>query len=208
MILATLFLHAQYEEYDEEDEDDRDIYIESDWSRAANLYNRGDQIFCINLGLTIPLGYAEANTGGFKSQMKVGGFGALGYFYFLDPHWFLGGEVSGMFASTIGKNMYYIVPIGVKGGYQFVLNRFEIPVSMMLGVAPQSYSQQSYFGIFSKLTGGAFYRLNAEWSFGLNTGFWWVPQFTKKTRPMDSYNKNINIHGFFWEISLGARYHF
>ena len=208
MVLATLFLYAQDAEDDDEDEDDRDIYIESDWSRAANLYNGGDQIFCINLGLIIPLFYAEQSTGSYKTQMKLGGFGELAYCYFLDPHWFLGGEVSGMFAATVGKNMYYIVPIGIKGGYQFVLNRFEIPLSLMLGIAPQSYADQSYFGIFTKLTGGAFYRFNSDWSFGINTGMWWVPQWTTKTRPMDSHNKKVNIHGFFWEISLGARYHF
>ena len=211
MLLAALFVHAQYQENEDEDDDEDGggINIESDWSRAANLYNGGDQLFCINLGLVLPLFYADQSQGYFKSQMKLGGFGALAYYYFLDPHWFLGGELGGMFASTVGQNMYYIVPFGIRGGYQFIWNRFEFPLSMMLGCAPQAHADLSYFGLFSKLGAGAFFRFNSDWSFGLNTGFWWVPQWTSKSRP-DAANPNArrNIHGFFWEISLGVRYHF
>ena len=209
MLCTALFIHAQETDTDDDDEDEGEgTYIESDWSRAANLYTRGDQIFCISLGLVKPLFFVEQSEGYFKTQMKLGGMGSLAYNYFIDSHWFLGAELSGMFASTVGENMFYIVPIGARIGYQFILNRFEFPFSFMLGFAPQSYNQVTYFGLFSKIGGGAFFRFNSDWSFGINTSFWWVPEWTKKTREWDRQIKNINIHGFFWEISIGARYHF
>ena len=188
-------------------DDDEIIPIETDWSRTA-LYTRGDQIFCINLGLVLPLFYAEQKDGYMDSQMNLGGMGSLAYNYFLGPHFYLGGELCGMFASTVGENMYYIVPMGFRAGYQFILKRFEFPLSVLIGFAPQSYNQRSYFGFFAKPAAGVFFRYNAEWSFGLNTSFWWVPQWTKKTRELINHDSKVNIHGFFWEISAGVRYHF
>ena len=212
MLVTALVLHAQGAEnegdYEDEykDEYEGGLNIESDWSRALNLYNKGDQVFCINLGFSIPLFYVEQRDGPLRTNMKLGGFGSLAYNYFFDAHWFIGGEVSGMFAGTVGKKMYYAVPMGVRGGYQFILDRFEFPLSVLLGVAPQSHNERSYFGIFAKLGGGAFFRLNSEWSFGLNANFWWVPEWTKILH--EGSSKRINIHGFFLETSLGARYHF
>jgi hypothetical protein len=203
-----LVLHAQDSEGSEDDEYEGGINIESDWSRAANLYNSGDQFIGINLGLVKPLFFIEQEEGYLKTQMRLGGFLSLTYNYFLDPHWYLGAELGGMFTSTVGKNMFYIVPIGFSGGYQLIWNRFEFPFSLLLGFAPQVYSQMTYFGFFSKLAAGIFYRFNSEWSFGLNTSFWWVPQWTKKSRPFKDHSDAINIHGFFWENSLGVRYHF
>ena len=208
MLVSALFLHAQYREGAGDDEDEGGVNIESDWSRAANLYNGGDQLICINLGLVQPLFFSEQEEGYLKTQMHLGGFGSLAYNYFLDSHWYLGAELGGMFASTVGRSMFYIVPIGVRGGYQLILNRFEFPLSLMIGFAPQSYNQRTYFGLFSKFAAGAFYRYNAEWSFGLNTSFWWVPEWSDKNRPFASRTTAINIHGFFLEMSLGVRYHF
>jgi len=194
--------------YAQEDDDEDDIIaIESDWASANfGVYHKGDQTFSINISWVKPLFFVDGQKGYLDSNMGMGGgMGALGYTYFLNAHFFIGGELSGMFSATEGKNMYFIIPIGIRAGYQFVLKRFEFPFSLMIGIAPQTHSQLSYFGFFSKITGSAFFRFNSEWSFGLNTGFWWVPQWTEKTR--NEY-KNISINGFFWELGLGARYHF
>jgi hypothetical protein len=201
---AVFFLPAQEED---DDDDDEQIPIESDWSgNYATMYTRGDQTFSINLGLVKPLFYYDQQEGRLDTNMKLGGMGSLGYNYFLGPHLFLGGELSGMFASTEGENMYFIVPIGFRIGYQFILRRFEFPLSLLVGFAPQSHLDASYFGFFSKAMASVFFRFNSDWSFGLNTSFWWVPQWTDKRRA--NYKGDVNIHGFFLEFSLGARYHF
>ena len=199
---GTALIHAQ-----EDDEDDKDIYIETDWSSAgASRYSKGDQTFSISLGVVKPLFFMDKQEGYLSPKINLGGMGSLAYTYFLDSHFFLGAELNGMFASTIGENMYFIVPMGFSGGYQFLLSRFEFPISLMIGAAPQTHKDLSYFGFFSKVNGSAYFRFNTEWSFGLTTGFWWVPQWTSKTR--EGYDGNVNIHGFFWELKLGARYHF
>jgi len=211
MLLAAFTLTAQDLSNitimsDEEDDDDI-IPLETDWSRQMYSYSRGDQIFSINLGLVIPLFYLESNNGVMKTQMNVGGMGALTYNYFMSSNIYWGLEISGMFASTVGQNMYYIVPMGGRIGYHLQYNRFEFPISLMLGFAPQSHNQRSYFSwLFAKPGAGIFFRVNQEWSFGLNTNFWWVPQWNAKTGELN--DGRINIHGFFMEISAGARYHF
>jgi len=203
ILAGAALIHAQ----EEDDEDDKDIYLETDWSAvSATRYSKGDQTFLICLSLVKPLFYMDEKQGYLSTNMNLGWKGSLGYAYFLDSHFFLGGELSGMFTSTIGENMYFIVPMGFMAGYQFLLGRFEFPLSLMIGAAPQTHQDRSYFGLFSKVSGAAYFRFNNEWSFGLNTGFWWVPQWTNKSRT--GYDGNVNIHGFFWEFSLGARYHF
>jgi len=205
ILAGASLIHAQEE--DNDDEDDKDIYFETDWnSPNYSRYNQGDQTFAICLGMVKPLFFVDKQAGYLSTKMNLGFMGSLSYAYYLDAHFFLGGELSGMFASTVGENMYFIVPIGIFGGYQFVVKRFEFPFSLMIGAAPQTHQDRSYFGFFSKINASAYFRFNTDWSFGISTGFWWVPQWTKKTR--DGYNGNVNIHGFFWELKLAARYHF
>ena len=211
MLAAILFAAAitvvsAQEEEDEDELPPGNVPIESDWSGAGSLYSRGDQTFSINLGLVKPLFFVDQEQGYLDTQMKLGGMGSLAYSYFLSPRFFIGGELNGMFASTAGKSMYFIVPIGFRAGYQFVFRRFEFPLAMMIGFAPQSHKQRSYFGFFAKPSAAAFFRFNANWSFGLNSSLWWAPEWTGKTR--ENHGGAVNIHGFFWELSIGARYHF
>jgi hypothetical protein len=203
-LAATVFFLPAQEEDD--DDDDEQIPITSDWSGPyATMYNRGDQTFSINLGLVKPLFYIDRQEGYKDAQLNLGGMGSLGYNYFLGPHVFLGAELGGMFASSIEKSLYFIVPMGFRIGYQFIYRRFEFPVSQLVGFAPQSYLNTSYFGFFSKTAASAYFRWNSDWSFGVTTSFWWVPQWTGKDRPD---NPSTDIHGFFWEFCIGVRYHF
>ncbi|MDR2211116.1 MAG: hypothetical protein LBO65_06585 [Spirochaetaceae bacterium] len=206
-LVAGLFVLSAQEEGEEEDDEDEYIPIESDWSGVSEtLYSRGDQTFCMGLGLVKPLFYADRQRGYSETNMKLGGLGSLGWNYFLGPHLFIGAELNGMFAATIGENMYFCLPMGFRTGYQFILYRFEFPLSVLAGFAPQTHKERSYFGFFSKAEGSAYFRFNSNWSFGINTSFWWVPQWSGKERV--DYDGNVNIHGFFWAFSLGARYHF
>ena len=196
-LLCGSFLYAQEGE---------EAPIESDWSGyLPSLYSRGDQFITISLGLGIPLFYADSYRGITDSNMTLGGVGVLGYGYFLNSNFFWGIELSGAFFSTTGKNNYFIVPIGAKGGWQFIAGRFEFPLSLLVGFAPQQHLDNSYFGFFSKAAASVFFRYSPEWSFGLNSAFWWVPQWTGKVREGHS---GVNIHGFFLEITAGVRYHF
>jgi hypothetical protein len=165
--------------------------IDSEWpDTSPDVYSRGDKIFGISVGALFSL---------LKNVGPVGGTLSLSYTQFLNSHLFLGGELQGMFTPTEGKNILYIVPMGVRVGYQFVLGRFEIPLAFMIGFAPEKYLEKNYGGLFMKPSASLFWRFNPNWSFGLNTAWWLVPQWPKN---------GPNVLGNFVELSLSARYHF
>jgi hypothetical protein len=104
-----------------------------------------------------------------------------------------------MFAPTKGENVLFIVPMGARVGYQFVLGHFEIPLAFTIGFAPEKYMEKNYGGLFMKPAASLFWRFNPDWSFGLNAGWWLVPQWPENGR---------DVFGHFPEVSLAARYHF
>lgn len=194
LIAAAAALSAQDAEGSE------GLPIESDWGGARpTLYSKGDQTFVISLGTIFPtVFYGES--GSIDSNLETGGTGSLNYNYFINPNVALGGELGGMFAGTLGKNMLYIVPFGFRATYQFLAGRFEFPISLTLGGASQSYLTDDYFGLFLKPAAAAYWRFNPDWSFGLNAAWWWVPQWVEEG--------GKDVHGNFVELTLAARYHF
>ncbi|MDR1073354.1 MAG: hypothetical protein LBL45_06730 [Treponema sp.] len=203
LFFSGITVYAQEEESDEESEEE--IPFDEYEGVTPSLYSSGEQMFSFTLGALFPLFYT--NSDGIApngTNVNVGGGGYLSYNYFLGPRFFVGGEAGGMFAGTIGENMLYIVPFGVRGGYQFAFSiknaRFEIPVSLTVGGVTQKYLETDYFGLFLKPVVAGFFRLNPDWSFGLNVGWLIIPQWTKEPRK--------NMTGHFLEVSLSARFHF
>jgi hypothetical protein len=209
-VCAGLFFFLAPLAAQEDDEDEGggeegggEIPIESDWSGLMpDLYARGDQTLTITLGVLFPTVFTGKGelVGDLHDKIKIGGAGSLAYNYFLNSHLYVGGEVGGMFARTLGKNMIFLVPFGIRVGYQFVLGRFEFPLALMIGGAPQKYLDEGYFGFFMKPSASVFFRFNPDWSFGLNNAWWWVPQWTS--------NSSENVQANFYELTLSARYHF
>jgi hypothetical protein len=175
--------------------------IASEWEQySPSLYNKGDQTFSITLGTIKPLFYLDADGEKLDNKSKLGGAGSLSYSYFFTPHFALGGEFGGMFSGTVGGNMLYIMPFGLRATYQYVAGQFEFPFSVMVGGATQSYLGTDYFGLIVKPGAGAYWRATPDWSFGLNTIWWWVPEWTS--------DRNTTVFGNFLELTLTARYHF
>jgi hypothetical protein len=198
ILLVGLFFPLSAQESEEEDDDDEGILpIESDWSVInADLYSRGDKIFAINAGPIFPLFFTDSS-GLLDNKVYIGGAFNLSYNWFLNAHLFFGGEAGFMFAPTWGKNMLFMVPFGLRAGYQFVVWRFEFPVSLMVGLAPQKKQAEEFFGLVAKAQTAAYWRALPSWSFGL-TGTWWlVPQWADHT-----------VLGNFVELTVSARYHF
>jgi hypothetical protein len=180
------------------DDDDGGVPSEDYTGYIPDLYSRGDQFFSINLGLVFPTLFPEIHNGHNLNIPDYTGF--LSYNFFINAHWYAGAELGGMFATSKGKNMLFIIPIGIRGGYQFVAGRFEFPVGISLGVAPQRYLDHGYPGFYMKGGGSAYFRFNPDWSFGLNAYWWWVPQWFS--------DPAYNVNGNFFEVTLSARYHF
>jgi hypothetical protein len=179
-----------------------EIPIESDWNMyAPELYSRGDQTFLISLGVIAPTIFLnQGDLIAHNISPPVGGTGSLTYNYFLDSHISIGGEVGGMFASTVGQSVLYIIPIGLRLGYQLVFNRFEIPFTLTVGIAPQKYLDYDYLGMFVKAGGAFFYRFHPDWSFGANANWCWLPQWVE--------DSSQNVDGNFIDVTISARYHF
>jgi hypothetical protein len=197
ILLAGLFFPLYAQEGEEDEDDEGDLPIESDWSVITNdLYSRGDKIFAITFGPIIPLFFTD-NSGMIGNRVYVGGTFNLSYNWFVDSHLFIGGEAGFMFAPTWGKNMLFMVPFGLRAGYQFVVWRFEFPLSLMIGAMPQKKQSEEYFGLIAKAQASAYWRAVPSWSFGLTGAWWLVPQWADHT-----------VLGNFAELTISARYHF
>lgn len=193
------FLHGPLSAQEAE-EPEVEVPIDSDWSdMMPSLYARGDQTLNISLGVLFPM-FFVGTTGVLDNKVSLAGTFSLAYTYFLSSHLFVGGEFDLMAAGTLGKNMLYMVPFGFRTGYQAVVGRFEFPVSITVGAAPQKYLEEGYFGFFMKAMASGFFRFNVNWSFGLNTAWWWVPEWTQESAK--------DVQGHFLELTLAARYHF
>ena len=196
--------------YDETipDDNDSDDETDSDFDRyIPDMYAKGDQTITISLGAVFPTVFLN-NSGEVISHNispPVGGVLSLAYSHFLGANFFLGGEVGFISAYTLAENAIFIIPIGLRAGWQFVFHRFEFPLYAAIGIAPQRYLDFGYFGMYLKGAAAAFYRYNPNWSFGLSADWKWLPQWPledgKRTPEKDVYG---NIIG----VTLSARYHF
>jgi hypothetical protein len=191
------------EDEDSGEEGGGGLPIDSDYmGPLPTLYSKGDQIFHIGAGTLFPTVFTDNNGKSYIHNIfAVGGMGFLAYTHFLSPHIFIGGELSGMFIGTLNKNTLFMVPFGILGGYQFILGKFEFPLTLMLGMAAQQYLEKKHFSyLFIKPSASVYWRYNHEWSFGLNAAWWWAPQWTE--------DSSQNRFGNFFEITLAARFHF
>jgi hypothetical protein len=194
LLTPGLCLFAQ-----EEPDEDHD-FPESEWDDIVTApYVLGDKNFIISMGLLIPAYFGGGGIENNRHGLSLGGTMSLAFNFFLNQNTFAGGEISGSFSATRGGNMLYIIPFGVRLGYQFLFGRFEFPVSLLIGAAGESYLEKGYLGLFLKPGASAFWRFNPEWSFGLNVNWWFVPQWP---------NNNLTVYGNFLELTLAARYHF
>jgi len=204
-----MFLYAQEEEQQEENNPyDEDTSVEPDWDGyMPELYSRGDQTITVSAGVIFPvLSYNNGHRIDPNFKPPVGGsVGPLAYSYFVNAHLFFGAEVGFKFNYTLGKNVAFFIPIGLQAGWQFVLRRFEIPIKMVIGVAPQRYLNMSYVGLFVKGGTAVYFRFNPNWSFGIGSDWNWYPQWPKENGRPDP-SRNINAH--IVSLTLTARYHF
>jgi hypothetical protein len=168
---------------------------------VPDRYRAGDKIFGISLGVIFPIVFSGKPIEDNNHNINVvGGVGSLAFSYFFTPGWFFGGEIRGMFIGTQAENNLFVVTLGPYIGYQFTAGRFEFPIRLMTGIAPQTYVSSDYFGWIINPGASVFYRFSPEWSFGLNAQWWMLPQWPEKG------DKSF-VLGNFLEVSLTARYH-
>jgi len=192
---------------DDEEEDEEDAMPGPDFNLyVPDMYSKGDQTVTISLGAAFPTVFLNnGNVIDHHIEPPVGGVLSLAYSHFLGAHLFLGGEVGFLTAFTLAKNALFIIPVGLRAGWQFIYRRFEFPLYATIGIAPQRYLNFGYFGMFVKGTVSGYYRFNPNWSFGLSADWSWYPQWPMENgQRVPRKDMDANIVG----VSLSARYHF
>jgi hypothetical protein len=184
-------------------QDDGDPEREPDWvdTFSNDLYSNGDQTFSMALGVGFPLAFiTNGEVIDHKITPPIGGTGILNYNYYFNSRFFTGGELGLLFLPTIGGNTVFMTFFGVRVGTQFILWRFEFPISMSLGGTIQTYLDFGYFGFYMKGGASVFFRITHDWSFGVTSNFCWFPQWTNEPPK--------NIDGLFVDLAIVGRYHF
>jgi len=165
------------------------------------IYTRGDQTFMLSFGVVFPIVFFNyEGVVNHHISPPVGGTGALIFNYYLNSNLFLGGEISGMFLPTIGGSTLYIIPIGFRIGTQFIAGRFEFPIAAVIGINFHTYLDLGYFGAYFKANAAAFFRITNDWAFGLSTGWYFFPEWTK--------DPSQHVYGNILELNLTAKYQY
>ena len=191
-IHAQSFQSADISAMDSEDEyTDGDYYEDEEIRLTQN--GAGDQFIALKLMPLIPLN--------FDKQLSVGGALSLGYHRFLTQFIAVGADVMFAYNTTIGSNLFTVIPLTVGVTFQPYIWRFEFPITLNVGAALENYLQYNYFpGLILKGEAGCFYRMNENWSFGLECQLMYLPQWYSDSSKNDYY---LGI-----TATVGARYHF
>lgn len=176
----------------------------------TNQRSLGDQSFSISAGTIIPLftvllnDYPDAgfSAGVYDTQLTVGGMGQLAYSFYLSPNVKVGLQLAGTFQWDINRNLLYMIPISVRGTYEFhPLDRLTIPIHLALGINMTSWNDFFQVDFLVRPGIGVYFDWNVEWSFGLDVTYWFVPQLSV---PTDGQKTLMNM----MDITIGAEYHF
>ena len=173
-------------------------------SEGFTEYSLGDQMLSINLGLMVPLFFNWGPEGFARTNLSVGGIGSLQWGSFINSRVALGMELAGTFMFTPNGRSLFMVPITGKVSYFFRPYPFEIPIFLGAGLNISRLDDQTKFDPILKPGASFYWAYNPEWSFGLNTVWWWVPQFYRGPEPPSGDTRVGN----FLELSLSALYHF
>lgn len=154
---------------------------------------KGDQFLRLGIMFSIPLNFDE--------QLYLGGAAQLGYYRLINNWLGFGAELMAGYNPTIGSNIFTYVPITAGIMFQPYIWRFEFPITLNVGAALENYLQYNYFpGLILKGEAGCFYRMNENWSFGLECQLMYLPQWYSDSSKNDYY---LGI-----TATVGARYHF
>lgn len=185
-IIAVICLCSAFIFADEDDEEYDDGYV-------YEQNGAGDQFLTVNVSANFPLN--------FDNQVYPGFSVAAGYYKFIDKNLAVGGDAIVGYNVTIGEKILITIPVTFGVIYQPYINQFEFPLGLNIGFASSSCQGMTYFpALAMKASAGAFYRLMENWSFGVSTNLYWIPQwFTESSQ---------NDNGLFLSAGLSARYHF
>ena len=161
----------------------------------------GDQFIRLSLAGNFPLSFGHPFTDG---KLRTGGMFSLGYHYFVMKDLAVGLDAGFGFHVTIGSNLFHYIPILASVTYQPCFGKFELPLSVGIGFAWETYAGNTYWpGLVIKPEAGLHYRITNSWSVGMEAAYMFMPQFAKLYGTGEK-----NIMGQFLSVQLVARFYF
>jgi len=161
----------------------------------ALQYKTGSMIFTFKGGTTLPSFiyffkdnslneqrlYTGMGKGDNSTKLYPGGNFSLSFEGFTTPSISLGGELGYNFNYTIGETLFSIVPLYFKISYYPVQGKFDMPVSLGLGMSYMKYGDdKSLITLFTNVDVGFVYYINENWGIGIHSGFWLIPELNYK----------------------------
>lgn len=163
----------------------------------------GDKVFSIDLGIDAPLFFQDLDGKMVSTNLGVGGILGLSMEGYLNNNYRLGGGFKLNFSSNPNGKFLFNLPFFFRNTYEYRFYPFSLRASMDAGVVLVSYNDQIKVDPFLSPSLGLSYNVNAQWTAGLNLGYWWIPQLylgNDKLWPQSRF-------GNFSEITLGFTYH-
>ncbi len=206
IVVSLLLLNFAYLGAQEDSPEESPLTAQSKTNQRA----LGDQAFSISAGVIIPLftillhDNPETSTtaGTVNPQLSVGGMGSLAYSFYLSPNIKVGLQLGGTFKWDINRNLLYMIPIAIKGSYEFhPFSRLTIPIHLALGINMTSWKEEFVVDPLIRPGFGVYFDWNIEWSFGMDFTYWFIPQINSK-------DERFNSIANFMDINVTAEYHF
>ncbi|MFA7671810.1 MAG: hypothetical protein WCY53_06100 [Sphaerochaetaceae bacterium] len=155
-------------------------------------YGKGSNMFTFTAGVVLPTffyrPYADDPFLAFPNEMhmKLGGYGSIRYQSFVNSVLALGGELGYYFGYDLGMDLFTSVPIQAKLTYIPLQGAFEIPLSLGLGIAYNSYQageKPSYLSMFGSLEAGFSWFFKPDWGITVSSGLQFIPEIYFKNHP-------------------------
>jgi hypothetical protein len=150
---------------------------------SADYYDTGSQLFSFHVGVTVPAfsyffsdGELDSWMGEDGTGMGLGGYGSISYQVFSSSKSALGGEIGYDFNYSVGEELFTAIPFFAKWSYYPIQGAVDVPFSLGLGAAYISYDEGSLLTMYAQLEGGVVWYPTDNWGFGINTGFWLIPE--------------------------------
>jgi hypothetical protein len=183
---------------------DRDAPLPTE-ERVLELYDLGDKMLSINLGLLIPLFFQAANGSIAGTNLSLGGSGSIRFESFLSSNVTLGGELGGSLSFSPNGRTLIMVPLTARVSYILRRYPFEFPLSFGAGINLTKLDDAFHIDPILKPAVSFYWNYNAEWAFGINLAYSWIPQIYSGGGLVPAEHTRF---GNFLDVTLSALYHF
>jgi hypothetical protein len=174
--------------------------IKADYS--GGLFDKGGHTMTLSTGAQLPLFILPRDSGAtLDSTLKVGGNFSLSYQYFVANHLAIGGTFAGAFNGTVGGRNLFIAPLSFRTAYWAARLPWEYFAAAEVGGSIMRLSGNGMITPFAKAGGGVLYQISKDWSVGVQSYYWFVPELHTGSQTA------LTRYGNFLEIALAAVYH-